>query len=131
VKYARSRRSFISSCRPWAVEGGAAAGDVEAEGEALVRRHARQPLLGLAGLLDGHAVLLRQALRAIARALRRRTGVELEAAPGHVDVVAVLELLERGLEATLADVTPRACDVRPDLDVHSRLLLLSREPTSL
>jgi hypothetical protein len=34
----------------------------------------------------------------------------------------VLELLESGFEATLTDVAPRARDVRPDLDVHNRLL---------
>jgi len=40
--------------------------DVEAEVKALARRHIRQPLLGFARLLDGHAVLLRQTLCAIA-----------------------------------------------------------------
>src|SRR5665213_144781 len=106
-----------------AVEGAAAAGDVKAEWKPLLRRHASQLLLGFAGLLHGHAVLLRQALGTIARALRRRAGVELEAPPRHVDLVAVLEALERSLETALADVAPRARDVRPDLDVHSRLLL--------
>ena len=92
------------------------------KGRPSLRGHARQPLLGIACLLDAHAVLLRQALGAIAGALVRRAGVELEAPPRHVYLVAVLELLERGFEATLADVAPRAGDVRPDLHVHNRLL---------
>jgi hypothetical protein len=35
-----------------------------------------------------------------------------------VYLLAMLELGERGFEATLADVAPRTCDVRPDLYVH-------------
>ena len=103
------------------VEGGAAASDVEAEGKLLACRHRRQPLLGFARLLDGHAVLRRQALGAVAGALARRAGVELEAPPRHTDVIAVLEQLKRRFEAALADVAPWASDVRPDLHIHSRL----------
>src|ERR1700735_5246720 len=108
--------------QPVGVESRAAASDVEAEGQTLALRHARKPLLGFTCLLDGHSVLLRQTLCTIAGALIRRVGVELEATPGHIDLIAVLEPLESGFETTLTDVAPRACDVRPDLDVHGRLL---------
>jgi len=107
---------------PVPVERVAATRDLEVELEPVAGGRLRQRALGLARLLDGHAVLLRQTLRAIAGALMRRAGVELEATPSHIDVIPVLELLEGGFEATLADVAPRARDVRPDLDVHSRLL---------
>jgi hypothetical protein len=55
----------------------------------------------------------------VASALARRTGIELEAPPGHPDPVAVLELRQSRFEAALADVAPGASDVRPDLDVHA------------
>ena len=54
------------------------------------------------------------------RALGRSARVELEAAPGQLDLVTVRELLERMLEASLADVAPGAHDVGPDLDGHRR-----------
>ncbi len=108
--------------QPMCVESVAATGDVETEVKALARRYARQLSLGFARLLDGHPILLRQTLCAIAGALLRRAWIELEATPSHIDLIPVLELLESGFEATLADVAPRARDVRPDLDIHSRLL---------
>ena len=52
----------------------------------------------------------------------RRGRVELEAAVAHLDLVAVLELGERGLEPPLADGAPRAHHVRPDLHLHDSLL---------
>ena len=70
-------------------------------------------------LLEARAVLRRRGARRVepSRAARR-VGVELERAEGDGDVVGVLELLERLLEAALADGAPGAGDVRPDLDVH-------------
>jgi hypothetical protein len=53
--------------------------------------------------------------------LTRRLRIEFKAAPRYVDVVAVLEGGERGLEAPLAGVAPGTRDVRPDLDVHGGL----------
>ena len=47
--------------------------------------------------------------------------VELVAAPLHLDLVAVRERGQGRLEAALADVAPRAGDVRPDLDLHALL----------
>ena len=44
--------------------------------------------------------------------------VELEAPTSHTHLVPVLEARERGLEAPLSDVAPRAGKIRPDLDVH-------------
>src|SRR5690349_5740069 len=44
--------------------------------------------------------------------------VELEAAPDDVDVPGVRRCHHGALEPPLADVAPRADDVRPDLHVH-------------
>jgi len=101
-----------------AVEGRTAALDVEPEVEPLAGSRVGHRALHLLGSLDRDAVLLGQAARAVALALARRRGVELEAPPRHPDVVSMLELGERGLEAALADVAPGAGDVRPDFDVH-------------
>ena len=103
---------------PVGVERVAGARDVEAEVEPVAGRGLRHAVLHRDGLLAARAVLLGQVGRAVDAALARGLGVELEAAPRHGDVVAVLELGQRGLEAALADVAPRARDVRPDLDVH-------------
>jgi hypothetical protein len=109
--------------QPVRVERVAGAREVEAEVEPLLGGDLRHLLLHRAGLLDARAVLLRQVLGAIALTLSRGGGVELEAAPRHLDRVAVLEGRERGLEAALADVAPGAGDVRPDLDVHGGSLV--------
>ena len=63
-----------------AVEGVAAAGEVEAHVEPVAGRHVAQLLLPRARLLDAHPVLLGQVLGARPRA-RRRARVELERAP--------------------------------------------------
>ena len=102
------------------VEAVAAARAVEVVLEPLARRQLGHLRVGLLGLLDAHAVLGREVLGRGVRALGRRARVELEAAPGQLDLVTVRELLERVLEATLADVAPRAHDVGPDLDGHRR-----------
>jgi len=39
--------------------------------------------------------------------------------PDDLDVVRVLEVLERQLEVTLADDAERADDVAPDVDLHA------------
>ena len=93
------------------VEGVARPGEVEAERETLAGRHLGHVPLGGLGLLERHAVLVSQPLGAVPRPLGRRLRVELEAAPPHGDLVAVLELGQRGLEAALADVAPGAGDV--------------------
>ncbi len=51
---------------------------------------------------------------------RRCGGVELERPEDDVDVDLVVEFGDRRLEATLADVAPRADDVGPDLDRDTR-----------
>src|SRR3712207_8972140 len=51
-------------------------------------RHVVEALLRLLG---GHAVLVSEVVGVAAVALGRRGGVELEAAPAHLDLVAVLE----------------------------------------
>jgi hypothetical protein len=103
---------------PVRVEGGARAGALELEVEPFGRRRGGHPVLHRPRLLDARPVLAGEVLGAIAHALGRRAGVELEAAPGDADLVAVREGGQRGLEAALADVAPGAGDVRPDLDVH-------------
>ena len=51
---------------------------------------------------------------------RGRVRVELEGPVGDRDVVSMAEGGNRALEPALADITPRAHDVRPDLHIHSR-----------
>jgi hypothetical protein len=48
-----------------------------------------------------------------------RVRVEFEASPNDIDLVPMLEALERGLEPALAHITPGAHDVRPHLDPHT------------
>ena len=103
---------------PVRVERVAGARGLEVEVEPLARRRGGHLVLHRPRLLDARPVLAREVLGAVALALGRRAGVELEAAPGDADLVAVLEGGERGLEAALADVAPGAGDVGPDLDVH-------------
>ena len=47
----------------------------------------------------------------------RRRRVELERPEDDVDVDLVGQLGDGGLESALADVAPRADDIRPDLDL--------------
>ena len=102
------------------VERVAAARAVEVVLEPLGRGHGGQLRLRGRGLLDADAVLARQALGGRALGLRRGARVELEAAVAHLDLVAVLELRQRVLEAPLADVAPGAHDVGPDLHAEGR-----------
>jgi hypothetical protein len=78
----------------------------------------RDARLGRFGVGTAHPVLGSEALDGIAVARRRGIGIELEAAPDDIDVVAMRELRQRGFEAALADVAPGTDDVRPDFDVH-------------
>ena len=82
------------------------------------RYRAGQLALRCLSLLERHPVLLGQSRRQLALMLARSRRVQLEAAPGHPHLLGVLELRQRRLEATLADVAPGAGDVRPDFDVH-------------
>ena len=100
------------------IERRAGARHVEAEVEAFAGRRLGHRALHLARALDRHSVLLGQAFGAVALAFGRGGGIELEAPPRHLHVVAVLELSQGGLEAALADVAPRTGDVRPDFYVH-------------
>ncbi len=102
------------------VEGAAAAHEVEAEVEAVLRGCGRHRVEHLLRLLQGAAVLGGEVLRLPLGALGGRRGVELEGAPDDLDLVAVREGGERLLEAALPDVAPRADDVGPDLDSHDR-----------
>ena len=93
------------------VERVARAGGREVEGEALARGGLRHLVMRGLRLLAAHAVLAREMLDVLAAAFSRSRRVELEAAPGHVHLVGVLELPERRFEATLADEAPGARDV--------------------
>ena len=64
------------------------------------------------------------------RLARRRSRVELERPEDDVDVDLVGELGDGGLEATLADVAPRADDVGPDLDLDVGAHMLDDRPVS-
>ena len=99
-------------------EGVAAARDIEAEVEPLAGGHVRHVLLHLSCALGRDPVLLGQPLGAVAGLLHGCARVELEAAPRDPNLVGVLEIGQRGFEAALSDVAPRAGDVRPDLHVH-------------
>src|SRR5439155_26183079 len=110
------------------VEGVGAADRLEAEVEPLAGRDVRHLVVHRTRLVHGHAVLLGEVDGAVALALARSGGVELEAAPRHADVVAVRERRQGTLEPALADVAPGAGDVRPDLDVHGAFL--SRCPSN-
>ena len=104
------------------VERVAAAREVEAEVQALGGGDVGHALLHRKRLVAAHAVLLGEMRRAVVLALARSGRVELERAPRHLHLVAVLEAGERGLEAALADVAPGTGDVRPDLDVHRSIV---------
>jgi len=100
------------------VEGVARAEPIEIEGETFAARGIAQPLVVLARLLDADAVLSCEALdeRGGGVQLFGCAGIELEGVPNDLHVVR--EFFECALEATFADVTPRAGDVGPDVDAH-------------
>jgi hypothetical protein len=54
--------------------------------------------------------------------------VKLEATPTDLYLVPVLELLERRFETALADITPGAHDIGPDLDQHGSFNTLGAAP---
>src|SRR5690606_27487031 len=56
----------------------------------------------------------------------RSVGCQLVGTPGHVDTITVFVAVERGSEASLADVAPRAGDVGPHLDVDGGEVLVRR-----
>ncbi len=103
------------------VECVAPAKEVEAEVEAVAGCGLGHRALHLQRLLAAGAVLLGEMGRGVLWALARRARIELEAAPGDLHVIAVLEALQRGLEAALADVAPGTGDIGPDLDVQVEL----------
>jgi hypothetical protein len=65
-----------------------------------------------------------------ARLAQRGCRVELERAEDDADIDLVGELGDGRLEATLADVTPRADDIRPDLDLDVGAHVLDDRPVS-
>jgi hypothetical protein len=100
------------------VEGRPVAREVEAEVEPFAGGDVRHLLLHRTGLLDARAVLRGEVLGAVAGTLARGARIEFEAAPRDLDLVAVLEGGERGLEPALPDEAPGAGDIGPDLYVH-------------
>jgi hypothetical protein len=56
--------------------------------------------------------------REVAFCKSRCSRIQLEGAPGDVDVVAMAEAFERDIEPTFTDRTPRTYDVRKYLDIH-------------
>src|SRR5690606_16863812 len=77
-------------------------------------------------LLDAHAVLLGDPGDVRALEHRRCRAVELERVPDHVDLVGVLELLERQVELTPTEVAEGAVEVGPDVDAHPHTLRPAR-----
>src|SRR5690606_28391268 len=74
----------------------------------------------------GVAELAAQVFVHVARGAWSNRRIQLVAAPDDVDVIGVLELLQRRLETPLADVAPRTDEVGPDLDQHVTALPVTR-----
>ena len=104
--------------QPVGVEGVAATDEIEPELQAITGRALGHLLAGLFGLGDRHAVFAGQMLGLGSAALRGRVRVQLEGPVGDRHVARMAEGGNRALKPALADVTPRAHDVRPDLDIH-------------
>ena len=117
VRRARARAARCTS--RWRVEGVGARAQVEAHLEPVGGGDARR-----ARRCESSAssrVMPYFAARCVATShspSRGAAGSSSKLRQRHGDLVAVLEAGERRLDAALADVAPRAGDVRPDLDVH-------------
>ena len=98
--------------------------------EALLSGHLLDPGHVRPHLLDGRAVLRGQGRERLVGLALRDARVELEGPPDDLDLVAVGEPLECGLQPALADVAPRTDDVGPDLYLHawSNFVALSSIP---
>src|SRR5690242_9322528 len=107
--------------QPVRVPGVAAPQVLHAEGQPGLGRTPFHLPLRLAGLLQAQPVLAGQRLDRRRGHPGRRRRVQLERAVDDLDLVAVREMLQRLLEIPLAEVAPRAHDVRPDLDLHGRV----------
>src|ERR1700722_19122224 len=104
---------------------------VEVELQALLSGRRRQSLLGGDCLLLRHPVLRCQVRREVSFRQSRRSWVQLEGSPGHVDIVAMGEAFEGKLETTLTYRAPRANYVRKDLDLHTHNNLKHADEYSL
>ena len=82
--------------------------------------HRRQLLVCRHRSLPGHPVLPGQSVDVVTFTSARGARVELVRSPHDIDLVGVLETFQRGLEAALADRTPRAHHVGKDLYQHVR-----------
>jgi hypothetical protein len=104
------------------VERVAGPGPVEVEVQPLGRGVGRDPRLR--GLRGGaaHAVFGGEALHRITLRRGWRARIELEAAPGDRDLLAMIEGGQGVLETALADVAPGTDDVGPDLDIHGSVV---------
>src|SRR6266568_2414431 len=91
---------------------------LEVERQTLTGGHLGEPILTRDRLLTAHTVLIRQPLGRITSSARGCARIELEAAPHHFHVFSVLTSSQRGLKSPLADIAPRANDVRPDFYLH-------------
>ena len=102
------------------VEGVARADVHEVERQPLGARELQQMIRRLLRLRDWHAVLAGDEfhVRNVARALRRCPWIQLERAPDQLDLGRVWKLLQRALQPALADVAPRARDIRPDFQLQ-------------
>ena len=100
------------------VEGVAGPGQIEAQVEASVRTGIGHAVDHGLRFVDAHAVFASQPVGVGALSGSRRTGIELERPPSHLDRVAMVEPRERVLEVALADVAPGTDDVGPDVDPH-------------
>src|SRR5207253_3999529 len=92
--------------QPVGVEGVASPGGGEVQIETGGRGGLGDPALHGLGLIPGDPVLGRQVLDPVAGADPGRPGIELEAAPVDLDLVAVGETGQGGLEPSLPDIAP-------------------------
>ena len=98
-------------CDPVCVEGIDHLVALEVVSEALGRRERGDPRVEHLDLLGRPADLRAEVLVMGGPGAARLLRVELEAAPGHLDVGGAVEACQRSLESALADVAPRADDV--------------------
>src|ERR1700680_2605115 len=101
------------------VEGVARPGSIEMEVQPDTRGVGGDPCLRTLRVGTAHTVFGDEPVQRVTLRRGGRVRVELETPPDDADLVTMLETGQRGLEAALADVTPRTDDVRPDLNIHA------------
>jgi hypothetical protein len=102
------------------VEGVVSTRNVEPVFETFFRRRGRDCVDHSLRSIDSNRVFARKMAGVVTGLFvgRGRRRIQLEGPPRELDVSAVGKASTRCLKATLADVTPRADDIGPDIDFH-------------